>query len=108
MLSICRNHLVLTIRLQPERACSFRCLLGRSGGTTGPPDTGHSWPSGYAALKPTVLTFCFFAPDDRSGEFGGVNGRFGAPDPNTGYWSHAGVPVTEFATALLSLGHWTQ
>jgi hypothetical protein len=50
MLSICRNHLVLTIRLQPERACSFRCLLGRSGGTTGPPDTGHSWPSGYAAL----------------------------------------------------------
>jgi hypothetical protein len=56
----------------------------------------------HAALEPTVFTYCFSAADDRSGEFGSVNGRFGALDPNTGYWSGAGIPLVEFATTLQS------
>jgi hypothetical protein len=41
-----------------------------------------------AALEPTVLTFCFSAPADRSGESCAANGRFGALVPNTS--SHYG------------------
>lgn len=42
----------------------------------------------------------------RSEEFSALN----LPLTSDRFWSmaDAGVPVTEFATALLSLGHWTQ
>ena len=59
--------------------------------------------SAFAALKPTTHTFCFSASDDRSGEFCAANGRFGAPDPNTSYWSGLARQVTTVTDRFVSV-----
>jgi hypothetical protein len=39
-----------------------------------------------------VPKFCFLAPTDRFVEIDWAMGRFGAPVPNTGFWS---IPVLD-------------